>query len=113
MSTSDHSAPTSGNADDPGDPAALGRPTRRAGAFDIRTIIGGLIGFYGIVLLVMGIFFADPEELARADGENLNLWTGAGLLVSGLLFLLWVKLRPLEVPVDAPAEPQDGSSDRH
>lgn len=68
-------------------------------AFDVRTVIGGLIAIYGVVLLVMGLFFTSADDLAKADGENLNLWTGIGLIVGGAVFLLWVRLRPLKVPV--------------
>ncbi|GAA2838921.1 hypothetical protein GCM10020220_029830 [Nonomuraea rubra] len=32
--------------------------SRKVGAFDIRVVIAGLIGFYGVVLIVMG-FVAD------------------------------------------------------
>ena len=59
-----------------------------AGAFDIRTIIGGLIGIYGVVLVLMGLFNATDEELAKADGININLWAGLGMLVFGVLFVV-------------------------
>jgi uncharacterized membrane protein YidH (DUF202 family) len=74
-----------------------------AGAFDIRTIIGGLLGLYGLALLVMGLWFTDSEQKAKADGENLNLVVGIGLIVFAVLFIGWALLRPLRVPVD-PAE---------
>lgn len=72
--------------------------TKRAGALDIRSIIGLLIGFYGLILTVMGLFFTSEADLAKAEGVNLNLWAGVGLIVAGLVFLLWVKLRPIRVP---------------
>lgn len=110
MPTSHQPAPTPGDADDPRDPTAPAAPRKRAGAFDIRSIIGGLIGLYGILLLVMGLFFTDEAELRMSDGVNLNLWTGVGLLVGGLIFLSWVRLRPLEVPAETPVEREDASS---
>lgn len=67
-------------------------------AFDIRTIIGALLGIYGLVVTVLGLFFTSDEDLAKADGLNVNLWTGVGLLVVAAGFLLWVRLRPLVVP---------------
>ncbi|WP_155838794.1 hypothetical protein [Arthrobacter castelli] len=74
------------------------KPSKRAGALDIRSIIGMLIGFYGLILLVMGLFFTSDADLQKAEGVNLNLWSGIGLIAAGLLFLLWAKLRPLRVP---------------
>ncbi|MFS0703890.1 hypothetical protein AB6N23_05140 [Cellulomonas sp. 179-A 9B4 NHS] len=66
-------------------------------AFDIRTIIGALLGIYGLVITVVGLFFTSEDDLAKADGANVNLWTGIGLLVVAGGFLLWVRLRPLVV----------------
>ncbi|QFU86512.1 hypothetical protein [Amycolatopsis sp. YIM 10] len=74
---------------------------RRAGGFDIRLIIALLLGFYGLVLLVMGIGFTTEEELNRADGLNINLWAGIGMLVATAVFVVWAKLRPLVVPPSA------------
>ena len=76
-------------------------------AFDIRTLIGALLGVYGVILTVMGLWFTSEREMAKVDGENLNLWTGLGLLAAAALFGLWAWLRPLAVPVDesAPADP--------
>ena len=45
-----------------------------AGAFDIRNIIGGLIGVYGVILTVMGIF--GDQERDKTGGVNANLWAG-------------------------------------
>ncbi|GAB3244008.1 hypothetical protein [Kineosporia babensis] len=74
--------------------------TTTAGAFDIRSIIGGLIGLYGVVLVVMGLWFTDDSEIARADGINLNLRVGIGLLVFAAIMVAWVVLRPLRVPAE-------------
>jgi len=72
---------------------------RRAGAFDIRVVIALLIGIYGLVLLILGII-ADPAEVAKADGININLWAGIGMLVFAGAFILWARIRPIVVPVD-------------
>ncbi|MFP5020640.1 hypothetical protein [Pseudonocardia phyllosphaerae] len=79
-----------------------------ANLFDLRSVIALLFGVYGIVLLIMGIVSGnDPENLAKTGGSNLNLETGIAMLVVGVLFVLWVRLRPLKVPA-APAEtPED------
>ena len=78
-----------------------------AGAFDIRTIIAGLIGTYGIILTLLGLFRATEEELAKGDGLNINLWAGIGMIVVAVAFLLWVRLRPIIVPEETgpPAPP--------
>ncbi|MBA2954773.1 hypothetical protein GON03_10585 [Nocardioides sp. MAH-18] len=67
-----------------------------AGAFDIRNIIGGLIGLYGVILTLMGIF--GDKELDKTGGVNANLWAGLGMVVFGAGFLLWARLRPVVVP---------------
>ncbi|WP_121254390.1 hypothetical protein [Nocardioides ferulae] len=69
-----------------------------AGLFDIRTIIGALLVVYGVILALMGLF-ADPET-DKTGGVNANLWTGVVLLVAGLLFVGWARLRPVVVPTD-------------
>jgi hypothetical protein len=82
---------------------------QKAGAFDIRVVIAALIGAYGVVLTILGII-ADPAEVAKADGLNINLWGGIGMLVFAALFVLWSRLRPIVVPADtgggdAPTDP--------
>ncbi|MEV7395891.1 hypothetical protein [Aeromicrobium sp. NPDC092404] len=73
---------------------------RTVGLFDIRIIIGGLIGLYGVILTLLGLFNASDEELARGDGLNINLWAGLGMLVVGVGFIAWARLRPVIVPDD-------------
>ena len=67
-----------------------------AGAFDIRNIIGGLIGLYGVILTLMGIF--GDKELEKTGGVNANLWAGLIMLAFGVGFLAWARLRPVVVP---------------
>ncbi|MGJ9411293.1 hypothetical protein ACHAAC_01165 [Aeromicrobium sp. CF4.19] len=78
-----------------------------AGAFDIRVIIAGLIGAYGLILTGLGIFRATEEELARADGLNINLWAGLGMVAVALAFVLWSRMRPIIVPEPGPEQHQD------
>ncbi|WP_030617337.1 hypothetical protein [Streptomyces sclerotialus] len=69
--------------------------------FDVRRIIGGLFVVYGVIVTIAGLTASDAD-LKKAQDININLWTGLGMLVLGLLFLLWMKLRPAEAP--APEE---------
>lgn len=69
--------------------------------FDIRTIVGGLLGLYGIVLVVTGLIHDTAAEEAKTGGINVNLWAGLGMLVVAVAFLTWARLRP--VAVDRPA----------
>jgi len=68
----------------------------KAGAFDIRNIIGALMGLYGVILTLAGLF-GDPE-LEKTGGVNANLWTGLALIVVAAVFLGWARLRPIVVP---------------
>ena len=76
-----------------------------AGAFDIRNVIGGLIGLYGVILTVMGLF--GDEEGDKTGDVNANLFAGLAMLAFGIGFALWARLRPVVVEVD---EPGDGGS---
>ncbi|MBC7632404.1 hypothetical protein [Aeromicrobium sp.] len=73
-------------------------PKKKAGALDIRFVIAGLLGAYGIILTLLGLFNASKEELARGDGYNVNLYGGIGMIVVALLFAAWARWRPLIVP---------------
>jgi hypothetical protein len=77
----------------------------KAGAFDVRNFIGGLLGLYGLVLLLTGFFGTDDAALAKSDGVNVNIWTGVGLLVAGAIFIGWARLRPVVVPADPGDQP--------
>jgi hypothetical protein len=79
-----------------------GRPAKRATAFDVRIVIGLLLGIYGVVLVVTGLVDTSEAELAKSDGVNINLWAGIGLVVASLVFIAWARLRPLLVPLDNP-----------
>lgn len=61
--------------------------------FDLRRIIGGLFVLYGVIVTITGI--TDPQSaIDKAQGVNINLWTGIGMLLLGVFFLVWLKLRP-------------------
>ncbi|MFF7213205.1 hypothetical protein ACFZAU_22115 [Streptomyces sp. NPDC008238] len=76
--------------------------------FDVRRVIGGLFVVYGVIVTVAGITASDAD-IAKAQGININLWTGIGMLVLGLLFLLWMKLSPPPPPPAPEETPEQGS----
>ena len=76
---------------------------KAAGAFDVRNVIAALIGFYGVVLVVMGLVDNGEEALEKAGGVNANLWTGLAMVAFALGFALWARLRPIVV-----ASPETG-----
>jgi hypothetical protein len=82
----------------------------KAGAFDVRVVIAGLIGFYGVVLVLVGLF-GDPEP-EKTGGVNANLWTGIGLVVVALAFGVWARLRPVVVDEAALAKAHAEDGDR-
>jgi xanthine/uracil/vitamin C permease (AzgA family) len=81
--------------------------------FDLRLIIGGLFTLYGVILTIVGALDS-ATEVNRAAGVRINFWMGLGMLVLGLLFLLWVYLSPLRrEPGGMPSEPAgSGSAER-
>ena len=92
MSSSDTNAPSTGR--------------RTAGLFDIRVIIGLLLAVYGLILTVLGAIGASDADLDRSGGVNINLWAGLGMLVVGIGFVVWARVRPIVVA--APKEPAAG-----
>jgi hypothetical protein len=82
-----------------------GKSATAARLFDIRRIIGGLFVVYGVIVTITG-FTASDADIDKAEGVNINLWTGLGMLALGLFFLVWLKLRPV-APVPPGVEPED------
>ncbi|WP_416956134.1 hypothetical protein ACNKF0_04550 [Nocardioides sp. T5] len=68
----------------------------KAGAFDIRNIIGALMGIYGVILVLAGLL--GEHEPDKTGGINANLWTGLALIVVAAVFIGWARLRPIVVP---------------
>jgi hypothetical protein len=66
---------------------------------DIRKIIGGLLGVYGLLLLGAGLFGSEADK-EKAAGVNINLWVALALLVASGLFLAWGFSRPLVDELD-------------
>ncbi|GGN16607.1 hypothetical protein [Streptomyces fuscichromogenes] len=70
------------------------RSTTAARIFDLRRIIGGLFVLYGVIVTITGITDSQAE-IDKAQGININLWTGIGMLLLGVFFLVWLWLRPV------------------
>jgi membrane-bound ClpP family serine protease len=68
-----------------------------AGAYDIRTLISGLIGLYGVVLVLMGLFDNSSDDKTKTGDVNANLWSGIVMVVVAVAFLVWARLRPVVV----------------
>jgi hypothetical protein len=67
----------------------------KAGAFDVRNVIAALIGFYGIVLIIMGLVADSAAQRAKTGDVNANLWAGIAMAVVAASFLVWSRLRPV------------------
>ncbi len=80
-----------------------------AGAFDVRNVIAALIGFYGVVLVLLGLFSDTAADRERTGDVNANLWAGIAMLLFAAAFALWSRLRP--IAVEAPADRQDPEDD--
>jgi hypothetical protein len=70
------------------------RAALMANRFDIRRIIGGVFVVYGVVLVVVGIVGSHAVK-TKAQGVNINLWTGLAMLVFGVLMFAWAVWRPV------------------
>ncbi|MGW1745905.1 hypothetical protein ACWCRD_09870 [Streptomyces sp. NPDC002092] len=74
--------------------------------FDLRRIIGGLFVVYGVIVTIAGIT-DDQAAIDKAQGVNINLWTGIAMLVLGVFFLVWLRLRPTPPPVPVPSAEEE------
>jgi hypothetical protein len=96
--------------------AKASRIAQAANLFDLRRIIGGVFVAYGLLLTILGAFDSQAE-IDRAQGVNINLWAGLGMLALGILFLIWVFSRPLseelrEASEDDPSGPTTAAPPR-
>lgn len=87
-----------------------GKSTTASRLFDLRLIIGGLFVVYGVIVTIAGINPSD-SSLDKSEGVNINLWTGIAMLLLGIFFLGWLKLRPTPpVEVAEVGEEEEGRS---
>jgi hypothetical protein len=84
----------------------------QAGLFDIRNIIGLLLLIYGVALVVMGMGLTSRADLDKVGGINANLWVGICLVVAGVIFGLWARLRPIVVDEVELAEDRAAAEER-
>jgi hypothetical protein len=75
-----------------------------AGAFDVRNVIAGLIGLYGVVLVIMGLVADSDAARGKTGGVNADLWAGLVMVVVAAAFAVWSRLRPVVVDEKAVAE---------
>ena len=109
MSTASNAA--SHDSDDAGQAPAENRK-HTAWAYDVRTVIAGLIGLYGIVLTIMGIVGDNADDRAKTGDWNANLWSGIVMVIVAVVFAVWLVLRPVVVdPVALEQEKGEGTSD--
>ena len=86
---------------------------KAAGAFDVRNVIAAPIGFYGVVLVVVGVVDNGEEALAKAGGVNANLWVGLAMIAFALAFALWARLRPIVVASPETGDDEGRDATRH
>ena len=83
---------------------------KTAGALDIRNVIGALLGIYGLILALMGLF--GDAETDKTGGWNANLWSGLAMLVVGIGFIVWSRVKPVVVAEVAPEDKPSAVPDR-
>ena len=77
--------------------SVAGTEKPKAGLFDIRVIIAALIGLYGIILVVTGLFSSEAQA-EKAAGLNINVIAGIVMIVFAAAFVAWARIRPIVVP---------------
>ncbi len=55
-------------------------------SMDIRFPIGFMFTLTGLIITAWGLV-SNPDIYRKSLGININIWTGLGMLVFGLLFL--------------------------
>ncbi|MFD4369633.1 hypothetical protein [Rhodococcus sp. NPDC058521] len=80
------------------------KPGAMARLLDIRSIIAALLGIYGVLLTLAGLFPSAFGERTQSNpsnnvvdmsvGTNANLWVGLIMLGFSATFAVWVLLRP-------------------
>jgi hypothetical protein len=67
---------------------------KAANRFDIRRLIGALFLLYGLILLILGLVGSHHVK-TKAAGINVDLWTGIGMLLFGVLMIFWALSKPV------------------
>lgn len=87
-------------------PAGTKTKSHTAGAFDIRNVIGALLGIYGLVLVIAS-FALEPgvnPDTNQPKNSMDNLWAGLAMLAVAVVFFVWTKLAPIRVVESVPVE---------
>jgi hypothetical protein len=78
--------------------------------FDVRNIIGTLLGIYGVVLTIAGFapgLLGDHHKGSSDNpvdlyiGTDANWWVGLALIGVSIVFIAWALLRPVKIPESA------------
>lgn len=67
---------------------------------DLKFVLTLLFLIFGILVTISG-FIATPEDIEKAAGINISLWTGISLLVLSAAFGVWWQLSPPEIPTSS------------
>jgi hypothetical protein len=87
--------------------------------FDIRNVIGTLLGIYGVVLTIAGFapgLLREREKGAANNpvdlyfGTDANWWVGLALIGAAVVFIAWAWLRPVRVEETTTTEPLEPPS---
>jgi hypothetical protein len=88
--------------------------------FDIRNVIGALLGIYGVVLTIAGFapgLLREREKGASDNpvdlyfGTDANWWVGLALIGVAVVFFAWAWLRPVRVEETADADERSTKDD--
>jgi hypothetical protein len=90
------------------------RAARYARFMDLRFVLALLFAIFGLIVTVTGIL-ATPEDLEKAAGINISLWTGIALLFLSAFFTIWFLTSPPEVPTSVMdrTDTGDGAEDQN
>lgn len=74
--------------------------------FDIRNIVGALLGIFGVLLTIVGFVpgLLGPRHASTAHnrvdlyvGTSANWWVGLALIAVSAGFIVWALLRPVRI----------------
>ena len=75
---------------------------------DIKIPIGLMFSILGIILTILGIVTSGNAEMYEQSlGHNINLWSGAAMLVFGAFMLLTSTLVKKKQPEDLKRDPKN------
>lgn len=78
-------------------PPAPGPAPSHPRLLDLRFVIALMFAIFGILVTAAGVV-APPDQIDKAAGINISLWTGLAMLLLSAGMGLWVVLAPPDVP---------------